>query len=263
MAHRHGRHRGTWCRSAAWRWARNTSSARLVDRRSRDGGLAHRDWSPLGAMESVRGLISPSMSTAPRSSGHHADGDDSVTEDMATGMRLHSHGWKRVSERGARRRLAPEDLGRMLAAAAAMGPGHDPGDVPGEPLIQQGLSLGQRMMYFATMWSYLRASPRSSTCCAGPLLVFGVLPVEAYRVEFFERFIPYVVVNQLLFSSSAGRQNVARPAVQPRPVPAVDPGCWTAFGQRRPRPAARFRRHTQDPQRRTGRVSRGGSSPPS
>src|SRR3712207_9423623 len=78
--------------------------------------LAHRDWSPLGAVETVRALVR----------AIDVDRDDeaqplmpmatiSVTEDMATCMRLHALGWRIVYhhetlELG----LAPEDLGTML-----------------------------------------------------------------------------------------------------------------------------------------------------
>ena len=55
-------------------------------------------------------------------------------------------------------------------------------------------------MYFATMWSYLSGLRRDRLHRrAGALPVFGVLPVQAFSVDFFARLIPFLVVNQLLF----------------------------------------------------------------
>ena len=50
----------------------------------------------------------------------------SVTEDMATAMRLHAAGWRSVYHHEILARgLAPEDLRTVAAAAAALGAGHD------------------------------------------------------------------------------------------------------------------------------------------
>ena len=55
-------------------------------------------------------------------------------------------------------------------------------------------------MYFATMWSYLSGFA-AIVYLAAPViyLVFGVLPVTAWSVDFFARFLPYFLVNQALF----------------------------------------------------------------
>ena len=46
------------------------------------------------------------------------------------------------------------------------------------PLVQKGLTLAQRLMYFATMWSYLSGFA-ALVYIAAPViyLTFGVLPV--------------------------------------------------------------------------------------
>jgi cellulose synthase (UDP-forming) len=68
------------------------------------------------------------------------------------------------------------------------------------PLVKRGLSFGQRLMYFATMWSYLSGFAALAYLAAPVIyLVFGVLPVTAWSVDFFARFLPYFLVNQLLF----------------------------------------------------------------
>jgi len=70
----------------------------------------------------------------------------------------------------------------------------------GNPLVQKGLSLPQRLMYFSTMWSYLSGFA-AVVFLAAPFvyLVFGVLPVKAYGLTFLAFFTPYILVNQLLF----------------------------------------------------------------
>lgn len=68
------------------------------------------------------------------------------------------------------------------------------------PLTQHGLRWGQRLMYFATMWSYLSGFAALAFLIAPVLyLCFGVLPVHAYGLTFLSLFVPYVVANQLLF----------------------------------------------------------------
>jgi cellulose synthase (UDP-forming) len=68
------------------------------------------------------------------------------------------------------------------------------------PLLQKGMSIPQRLMYFATMWSYL-AGYAAVVYFAAPIvfLVLGILPVSTNAFDFFVRFIPFMVLNQLLF----------------------------------------------------------------
>jgi len=55
-------------------------------------------------------------------------------------------------------------------------------------------------MYFATMWSYLSGFTAVIYIAAPVIyLLFGVLPVTAWTVDFFVRFLPYFLVNQILF----------------------------------------------------------------
>jgi cellulose synthase (UDP-forming) len=68
------------------------------------------------------------------------------------------------------------------------------------PLLMRGLSIGQRLMYFATMWSYLSGFFAVIYLAAPVLyLLFGWLPVRAYSEDFFWHLVPFLMVNQLLF----------------------------------------------------------------
>jgi cellulose synthase (UDP-forming) len=125
----------------------------------------------------------------------------SVTEDMATAMQLHSLGWRSVyHHEQLAEGLAPEDLRTMLKQRLRWAQGTLQVLLRDNPLVKKGLDVGQRIMYFATMWSYL-AGFAAVVYIAAPIiyLLFGVLPVTAWSVDFFARFLPYFVVNQILF----------------------------------------------------------------
>ncbi|KTR00853.1 glycosyltransferase family 2 protein, partial [Curtobacterium luteum] len=125
----------------------------------------------------------------------------SVTEDMATAMRLHGLGWKSAyHDEILATGLAPDDLPTMLVQRLRWAQGTMQVFFRENPLVQKGLSWGQRLMYFSTMWSYLSGFA-AIVYIAAPVLClsFGVIPVQAYSVDFFARLIPFLVLNQLLF----------------------------------------------------------------
>ncbi len=166
------------------------------------GVLETQDLSPLNAVRSVTVLMD----------ALHVDRPDeaqpiqplatiSVTEDMATAMQLHALGWRSVYHHEILARgLAPEDLGTMLTQRLRWAQGTLQVMLRDNPLTKRGLSIGQRLMYFATMWSYISGFT-AVVYLAAPVvyLVLGVLPVTAWSVDFFARFLPYFIVNQILF----------------------------------------------------------------
>ena len=130
----------------------------------------------------------------------------SVTEDMATSMRMHAMGWQSVYHHEILAYgLAPEDLKTMLTQRLRWAQGTVQVFLRENPLVQRGLGLGQRLMYFATMWSYFSGFA-AVVYFAAPVvyLLFGILPVTSLSADFFVRFIPFMVANQLLFAV-AGR----------------------------------------------------------
>jgi len=164
--------------------------------------LAARELSPLGAVESVSGLLQALRVDRPdEAQPLQPMATISVTEDMATAMQLHSLGWRSVYHHEILARgLAPEDLRTMLTQRLRWAQGTLQVMLRDNPLVKKGLSSGQRLMYFATMWSYLSGFT-AIVYLAAPVvyLVFGVMPVTAWSVDFFARFLPYFVVNQILF----------------------------------------------------------------
>ena len=164
--------------------------------------LADREWSPLGAVETVEALVrSVDVDLGGEAQPVMPMATISVTEDMATCMRLHGLGWRTAyHDEVLAHGLAPEDLETMLTQRLRWAQGTVQVMFRENPLVQRGLSWAQRLMYFATMWSYLSGFA-ALVYLAAPIiyLTIGVLPVQALSVDFFVRLVPFLVVNQLLF----------------------------------------------------------------
>ncbi|MCH8870149.1 MAG: glycosyltransferase [Chloroflexi bacterium] len=165
--------------------------------------LASREWSPLGALGSVRGLLqSIDLDVWQEAQPVMPMATISVTEDFATNMRLHAAGWRSVfHHKVLASGLAPEDLGSVIGQRLRWAQGTIQVLLRQNPLTMGGLSVAQRLSYFETMWSYMYGFAAVIYLAAGPLfLIFGVLPVRAYSSDFFIHLLPYLAVNQLFFA---------------------------------------------------------------
>lgn len=170
--------------------------------------LSTRTMSPLAALEDIRTLLltldvdhaSEAQAVMPMST-------ISVTEDMATAMRLHGMGWRSVYHHEVLAEgLAPDDLRSTLQQRLRWAQGTLQVFFRENPLLQRGLALPQRVMYLATMWSYFSGFATVVYLAAPCLyLFFGFKPVTAYSLPFFARLIPFLIVNQILFTVSAPR----------------------------------------------------------
>lgn len=173
----------------------------IVDETALDA-LAVRELSPLGAVAAVDALIEALRIDRPdEAQPVQPLATISITEDMATAMQLHSLGWRSVYHHEILAHgLAPEDLRTMLKQRLRWAQGTMQVLLRDNPLMKKGLAAGQRLMYFATMWSYLSGFA-AIVYIAAPIiyLLFGVLPVTAWTVDFFARFLPYFLINQVLF----------------------------------------------------------------
>jgi cellulose synthase (UDP-forming) len=164
--------------------------------------FGQRDASPLAAIESIQVLAGAlDIDRGNEAQAIMPLATISVTEDMATAMRLHGLGWKSAyHDEILAKGLAPEDLPTMLGQRLRWAQGTMQVFFRENPLVQKGLSIGQRIMYFATMWSYLSGFAAVIYIAAPVLcLAFGVIPVQAYSTAFFARLIPFLVFNQALF----------------------------------------------------------------
>jgi cellulose synthase (UDP-forming) len=184
-----------------------TSSAEyLLDIDETVNSLASRDLSPLNALEAVQAVLrSIAIDRPDEAQPVMPLATISVTEDMATSMRLHDLQWKSVYHHELLADgLAPEDLGTMLTQRLRWAQGTMQVFLRENPLVQWKMKTPQRLMYFATMWSYL-SGYAAVVYFAAPIvfLVLGILPVSTLAFDFFVRFIPFMVVNQLLFLIAA------------------------------------------------------------
>ena len=174
----------------------------LIDVDQTVDALAAHDFSPLGALESVSTLLrSIDVDRSHEAQPVMPLATISVTEDMATSMRLHGLGWRSVYHHELLAvGLAPEDLGTMLTQRLRWAQGTMQVMMRENPMLQRGLTLPQRMMYFSTMWSYL-SGYAAIVYFTSPVifLTFGILPVRTTALQFFVRFIPFMIANQLLF----------------------------------------------------------------
>jgi cellulose synthase (UDP-forming) len=165
--------------------------------------LASRDWSPLGAVEAVATLLrAVDVDRAHEAQPVLPISTISVTEDMATSLRLHAMGWASVyEEETLAMGLAPEDLGSAFQQRLRWAQGTIQVMLRENPLLVGGLTTGQRLMYLATMWSYLSGVVALVYIAGPPLyLLFGVTPVKAYSPEFFSHLVPYLLGSQVLFA---------------------------------------------------------------
>ncbi|RMH00404.1 MAG: glycosyltransferase [Chloroflexi bacterium] len=126
----------------------------------------------------------------------------SITEDMATAMRLHALGWKSVFHNEVLvRGLAPEDLGSALGQRLRWAAGTIQVLLHENPLFKKGLSWPQRLQYFTTMYSYFSGFA-SLIYLIAPIiyLFFGISPVVSFAGDFLWRIIPYLLLNKIMFT---------------------------------------------------------------
>ena len=173
----------------------------VVDERALHA-LSERAASPLQALATVQVLVRAlDVDRADEAQPVMPMATISVTEDMATAMRLHSRGWQTVYHHEVLARgLAPEELPAMLHQRLRWSQGTLQVLLKENPLLQRGLSVAQKLMYFATMWSYLSGFA-AVVYIGAPVvyMVLGVKPVTSFGGDFFAHLVPFLIANQLLF----------------------------------------------------------------
>jgi cellulose synthase (UDP-forming) len=131
----------------------------------------------------------------------------SITEDMATAMHLHALGWSSVYHHEVLvRGLAPEDVRTMLSQRARWATGTMQVFFSDNPLLLRGLTISQRLMYLATMTSYLNGFA-AVVYIAAPIvfLLTGIFPINCDSIAFFVYFMPFFVCSQVLFVVAGNR----------------------------------------------------------
>ncbi len=125
----------------------------------------------------------------------------SITEDMATSMRLHAAGWKSVyhSEILAYG-LAPEDLSSALKQRLRWAQGTVQVFLRSNPFKLKGLTLSQRLMYFATINSYFNGFFNLLLIISPIFYLFtAIAPVSVWSWGFLFRLLPFFILNKVTF----------------------------------------------------------------
>ena len=131
-----------------------------------------------------------------------------VTEDILTSMRMHAAGW------------------RSLYHNETLAVGIAPGDLDGfgtqrlrwaqgsmqilrsreNPLLKRGLSVAQRLNYFASMTTYFQAVQLAIYAALPPIvLATGLTPITNLGWSFVERFLPYFLSTMLVIKLTGGK----------------------------------------------------------
>ncbi|WP_294222148.1 cellulose synthase catalytic subunit [uncultured Shimia sp.] len=125
-----------------------------------------------------------------------------VSEDLSTSILLHADqaaGWTSVYHPQVEARmLSPWSMSAWAAQRLKYAGGTFDIAIWDNPLFRKGLNWRQKLHYGATFWSYVSILWAPVLLLAPVVsLVMGLAPVSAYSVEFFQRFLPAVVLGEL------------------------------------------------------------------
>lgn len=125
-----------------------------------------------------------------------------VSEDIYTSIVLHSdreRGWKsKMHPIVESKMLSPQDLVTWTVQRFKYAGGSLDILVNDNPIFRKGLTLGQRLMYGTTFYSYLAPLWNIVFLFAPVIYLFtGISPVSAYSAEFFLHLIPFLVTLEL------------------------------------------------------------------
>jgi cellulose synthase (UDP-forming) len=125
-----------------------------------------------------------------------------ASEDIYTSIMLHAdkaNRWQSVQHAGVEcRMLSTQDLDSWIKQHQRYAEGSLDIAFRDNPIFIKGLTLGQRICYFATIWSYF-APLWILVFLLSPIIFFFTLelPVHAYSFEFFKYFLPFQIMNTL------------------------------------------------------------------
>ncbi|QPM92253.1 glycosyltransferase family 2 protein [Pseudooceanicola algae] len=125
-----------------------------------------------------------------------------VSEDIYTSIVLHSdaeRGWKsKMHPIVESKMLSPQDLLTWTVQRFKYAGGSLDILIHDNPIFRKGLTLGQRLMYGTTFYSYLAPLWNVIFLLAPAIYLFtAVSPVTAYSADFFLHLIPFLVTLEL------------------------------------------------------------------
>ena len=124
-----------------------------------------------------------------------------ITEDMETSIILHSRGWKSVYHgETLAYGLAPASAGQYHVQRLRWGQGSMQILRRMNPLFQRGLDWRQRLLYFASVFTYFDGLQKL-VFYASPLIFFytGAIPVRTTDHELLIRLVPYMILTVTSF----------------------------------------------------------------
>lgn len=127
-----------------------------------------------------------------------------VSEDIYTSMVLHgdpSRKWKSVFHPQVESKmLSPQDLQTWVVQRFKYAGGTLDIALHDNPLVRSGMDWKQKLMYGATMWSYLGGLWNVVFLFAPIVYLFTAIPpVATYSFEFMKHIVPFLLVNELAF----------------------------------------------------------------
>jgi cellulose synthase (UDP-forming) len=138
-----------------------------------------------------------------------------ASEDIYTSIMLHAdkaHRWQSVQHAGVEcRMLSTQDLDSWIKQHQRYAEGSLDIALRDNPIFIKGLTLGQRICYFSTIWSYF-APLWILVFLFSPIIFFFTLslPVKAYSFEFFKYFLPFQILNTITITLGCWGINTKR-----------------------------------------------------
>lgn len=123
-----------------------------------------------------------------------------ASEDIYTSIMLHAdkeNRWQSIQHPDIEcKMLSPQDLDSWIKQHKRYAEGSLDIALRDNPLFKKGLTWGQKLCYFSTIWSYF-APFWIFIFLISPIIFFFSLelPVRAYSFDFFKYFIPFQVMN--------------------------------------------------------------------
>lgn len=120
-----------------------------------------------------------------------------ASEDIYTSMMLHAEGWESYQHPYIEcKMLSPQDIDTWVKQRSRYAAGSLDIAFKDNPLLIKGLSLGQRLCYFSSIYSYF-APVWLLIFIFSPIIFYFTLalPVKAYSFDFLKFYIPFQIVN--------------------------------------------------------------------
>jgi cellulose synthase (UDP-forming) len=125
-----------------------------------------------------------------------------ASEDIYTSIMLHAdkkNRWESIQHAGVEcKMLSTQDLDSWIKQHQRYAEGSLDIAIKDNPVFIKGLTFGQRLMYFSTIWSYF-APLWILIFLLSPVVFYFTLtlPVKAYSFDFFKYFLPFQIMNTI------------------------------------------------------------------